>query len=317
MFPLGRWLNRCIHFKFYAQKLLEYYDLVVGHIPFARYAPFYWRKFHRPYIIYDAGMIRYLHSPDYVNTRSPILPLTRDGYRNAARIIFTNVDTYPLFIKHGYDPQKLVYSPFAVDTELYAPKPELAERNDAPVFFMPMRPDPMKGKPLALKAFARYVKRKPKARLWMIDWGNRQLEQKGSQYLTEKKMVEALGIAGNVDWLPGMPKHELVRRYNMADAIIDQLIVGGFGTTVHEALSCSKPVVGYADESAWLRFHGSVPPVLQARDTDEVYERMVELENPSTRKYYGSRGRKWVEETCEMKTVARQQLQVYQEVLKH
>jgi glycosyltransferase involved in cell wall biosynthesis len=145
----------------------------------------------------------------------------------------------------------------------------------------------------------------------MIEWGKQQVD-----YSTEKAMVKDLQIAGNVNYLPLCHKRELVHRYNLADAVLDNFVVGAFGTTAIEALACGRPVIGYAEPDLWLPIHGSVPPVLQARTEDEIYEQMIAVESARTRRQHGERGRRWVAETCEMKVVARQHRRIYEETLR-
>jgi glycosyltransferase involved in cell wall biosynthesis len=128
-------------------------------------------------------------------------------------------------------------------------------------------------------------------------------------------LIDELEIAGNVEWLPVMHKNLLIQYYNAADIVFDQFLLGAFGTTAPEAMSCERPVVGYAEPDMWIRQHGSIPPVANARTAEDIYERMVELESTSLRRQYGRRGRKWVLETCEMTLVARRQLEVCQQVI--
>jgi len=101
----------------------------------------------------------------------------------------------------------------------------------------------------------------------------------------------------------------------LADVVFDQFVFGAFGTTAPEAMSCGKPVVGYADSGMWEKWHGSLPPVVNAQSVDEIYRRMVELEDEDLRRKRGEKGRRWVAETCEMKVVAKRQLQTFREVL--
>jgi hypothetical protein len=81
-------------------------------------------------------------------------------------------------------------------------------------------------------------------------------------------------------------------------------------------MSCGKPVVAHADPLLWTRWHGSAPPVVEARTEEEIYRQMVTLEDSRLREDYGRRGRTWIAENCEIKLVARQQLKICEELLK-
>ncbi len=210
------------------------YDLVVGHAPFAKVAPLYKVLYHKPYIVFDAGWVRYLQQNQSGYSQA------RKGYRDAAMILYTNVDTEPMFTEQGYSKQ--VYTPFAIDTEKYRPiKSTHSNQNEVPNFFHPSRQDwAEKGNDRLITAFARYVKRNAKARLTMVEW-----YQSPEDLAKSKQLVSELGIQGNVEWVPVMPKNKLVEQYQMSTAVFDQFLFGAFGTTTPEALSGGKPVVGF------------------------------------------------------------------------
>lgn len=287
------------------------YDVIIGHIPFAKMAPLYYLFHRKPYIVYDAGWIRYLYLYDYSSYR-----LGRIGYRKAAKIFFTNVDTYQMFLQKGYSQERLAYTPFAIDMELYAPRNVKNPYDRSPVFLSPSRQDwPEKGNDMLLHAFCRYLKRQPDAILLLVKWGQvRSLDDPENYVHKSRSLIQQLGIEDNVKWLPVMHKRKLIEYYNMADVVFDQFVFGALGTTTPEALSCEKPVVSYVDSDIWTRWHGSAPPVANARSADDIYLRMVELEDSDLRKEYGRKGRKWISETCEMKVVAERQLKVCEEV---
>jgi glycosyltransferase involved in cell wall biosynthesis len=286
---------------------LEDYDLIVGHVPFAALAMSYWLRYRRPYAVYDAGWIRYLNENRASNA------LARWGYRHASKIFFTNVDTYTMFERDGFRPGSLVYVPFAIDIEKYSA--HQIEQNPydgrGPIFFSPSRQDwSEKGNDRVILAFARYLKRTPKALLLLVDWGD-----SANDLQNAKQLVTELAIRDNVRWLPVMNKLRLVEMFNLSTAVFDQFELGAFGTTAPEAMACSKPVVGYADAACWKRLHHSVPPVLNCQTVDEIYGRMVELEDSSFCEKVGRAGRTWVENTCSLRKVAISQIASYKEIL--
>lgn len=281
--------------------MLREYDLVIGHAPFAKIATLYRALYRKPYIVFDAGWIRYLaqNKRGYARARS--------GYREAAITLFTNVDTEPMFIEQGYP--NIVYTPFAIDTDKYSPS--RSKTPAVPTFFHPSRHDwPEKGNDRLLRAFAKYVRRNPKAKLITVEW-YQSLEDLGMS----KRLVSELGIQGNVTWVPVMSKNKLVEYYRNSTAVFDQFLFGAFGTTAPEALSCGKPVVGYVENKYWVRYHAESPPVLNASSTDEIYNAMVALENEGLRTEQGEQGRKWIMENCDCMLVASKQLEMYKKIL--
>jgi glycosyltransferase involved in cell wall biosynthesis len=282
--------------------MLREYDLIIGHAPFAKIANLYRALYRKPYIIFDAGWIRYLplNKKGYARARK--------GYREAARILYTNVDTESMLIEQGYS--KLAYTPFAIDTDKYSPSQ--SQTPDTPTFFHPSRHDwPEKGNDRLLRGFAKYVQRNRKAKLVTVEW-----YQSIEDLQMSKQLVSELGIQENVRWVPVMPKSRLIEYYQKSTAIFDQFLFGAFGTTAPEALSCGKPVVGYVERKYWQKYHAEPPPVLNASSADEIYNAMVKLEDEQLRIDLGKLGRKWIMQNCDYTRIASQQLELYEEVLK-
>lgn len=281
--------------------MLRDYDLIVGHAPFAKIAKLYRTLYRKPYIIFDAGWIRYLplNKKGYASARK--------GYREAAMILYTNVDTESMFIEQEYP--KLAYTPFAIDTDTYSPS--RSRTPDTPTFFHPSRHDwPEKGNDRLLRGFAKYVQRNQKAKLVTVEW-----YQSVEDLQQSKQLVAELGIQENVTWVPVMPKGKLIEYYQKSTAIFDQFLFGAFGTTAPEALSCGKPVVGYVEAKYWQKYHTEPPPVLNASTADDIYNAMVKLEDPQLQDEQGRQGREWIMRNCDSALVASQQLEAYKKVL--
>ncbi len=281
-------------------RMLEPYDLVVGHVPFAKCA-ILCRK---PFIIYDAGWIRYL------KMNKPGYRLSRWGYRHARKIIFTNVDTYEMFLQQGYAPEQLQFSPFAIDTDQYSPAPSRLNItwDSDPLVFSPTRHEwDEKGNDKLIKAFSNFVMRRRRSRLVLVEWGN--------DLLSSKNLIANLGIEENVTWVPPMHKKRLIEWYRLADVVADQFVLGAYGTTAPEAMSCAKPVLMYAEDRFFQRWHGGIPPVLNARSVDEISEMLRRIEDPALRSEIGNKGREWVLKQHSLEKVAKIHLRTYREVL--
>jgi len=282
--------------------MLGEYDLVVGHAPFAKIATIYHLLHRKPYVLYDAGWIRYLKQNRSGYARA------RKGYRDAPLILFTNVDTEPMFKEQGYG--KLAYTPFAIDTEQYSPAKNNNEAQTT-MFFHPARHSwDEKGNDRLIAAFARYAKRRPRAKLTMVEW-----YQSPDHLMKSKQLVSQLGIEENVLWIPVMPKNKLIEQYRLSTAVFDQFLFGAFGTTAPEAMACGKPVVGYVDAQLWTRYHDKPPPVINASTQEEIYNAMVALEDEEFRHEYSRRGRDWIMNNCDSILVASKQLELYKSVL--
>lgn len=290
-------------------KQLGDYDLVVGHYPFAvEVAHAYALTYERPYAIFDAGGIRYLYEP--VDIRLSSCEIGRWAYRHAARIFFSNVDTHAMFKGIQCDQRRLVYSPLAIDTDNYQPSSSNINPKD-PVFFSPSRQDwAEKGNYKLIEAFARYLQRNPRATLLLVDWGDSPKDLRDS-----KQLVLKLGLTKNVRWLPVCHKRRLIELYNQSTAVFDQFNFGALGAISLEAMSCKKPVVGYAKPTYWNTHQGSMPPVLNCKTSDEIFQTMIKLEDSSLRETIGKRAREWVIKTCSLEKVARLHILNYKKML--
>ena len=280
---------------------LSDFDLIVGHYPFAQflYHLQFQHRIAKPYIIYEAGMLRLLDNPNH-----PERDVMR-VYRDAPLIIYANVDMEPLLRLHGLEKHS-TYLPLPVDTDKSLPA---KHENDHLVFLHPTRHyHQEKGNDRLLAAFAEYVKRNPKAELRLCDWG-------GEDLAASKMLIYRYNLAGNVTWLPLMGKLDLIKEYQHADAVFDQYIYGATGSVTPEALSCGKPVCTRIVPELFRYWHGSAPPVLNAQEPHQIYEAMIQLEDKNLRERVGEEGRKWVCEQQSLKFVAEHETDIHRKVL--
>lgn len=278
-------------------RIMRRYDLIVAHVPFALYAQFS----RKPYIAFDAGAIRYLDMKpsSYHRIRSWLL---KRGYKNAKTILMTNPDTLDLFQAHGFNP---VFMPFLIDTSRYRPTVMEDTLPFEYVFFMPSRQIwREKGNDLVVEAFARFCKEYKEALLAMIDWGE--------DAERTRSLVSKLGIEKSVMWLPLMSKPRVMRWYNLSTAVADQFVLGSYGTTAPEAMACEKPVVIYISEQHHLRTFGEVPPVLNARSTEEILSSLILCTDSSFRRKVGGLSREWVERHHSPEIVVSRHIAAYQ-----
>jgi glycosyltransferase involved in cell wall biosynthesis len=273
------------------------YDLLHLHPP----SPIYLQFVSRPFVIHEAGWIRKLVTFD-----SPTEKLGRIAYAKADRIVMTNPDTYELLAKipHG----KPVFIPFIIDADQYKPIRDVS-KNEELLFFHPARQTwDVKGNDRLIHAFKRYIDSGNKGRLRMVDWGETEDASKSV------KLVKDLGIAKHVEWVPPYSKPELIRVYSEADVVLDQFILGSGGTTLFEAMSCEVPVMIYLND--WnKRCFGEMPPIVNVRTVDEIYEGMVALTDPSLRKRIGKKERQFVLKYNHPDVVGDQFIKLYKEVL--
>ncbi len=279
--------------------MVKEYDLLHLH-PFSP-IPMQFQR--RPFVIHEAGWLRTL-SRDNTTTGK----LARRAYQNADCIVMTNPDLYGVlrYLKHKRD----LFIPFLIDMDQYC-RDSSDDTSDELVFFSPSRHQwDIKGNDRLLRGFARFLKkRKLKAKLILVEWGSPEHVEKS------KQLIEQLRIEREIVWQKPMSKPLLIETYNKADAVFDQFVIGGYGTTAPEAMACERPVVIFFRPFWNMKCYGEIAPVLNASNDEEICRRMIELEDPQTRIKYGKAGREYVLRHHDPRKLAGQYLKLYQELL--
>lgn len=291
--------------------VFQQYEIVFAHALGSMYTMLLRCK----YVPYDAGLIRYLpFSEDrlipYRGQGLYVLAayqLLKRSYENAPIILFTNPDTLRIFRKAKL---KIRFVPFAIPCDKYSPKSKKgAYKNYGLVFFMPSRHHwKEKGTNRVIRAFSKFTKRNPDSLLVMVDWG--------TDIDKSKELIRKLAVPSrNIRFVQPMPKKDLIDMYNEADVVLDQFTLGSWGTATPEAMACEKPVIMYYDAEVINECFGSLPPILNARETDEIYQRMEMCRDPETRRKTGATSRAWVKKTHDPSLVVDIHIATAKEVL--
>jgi len=288
-------------------KLARGYDVIEAGQPYSLYAQF----FGRPYCVYDAGWIRYL--PDGKGVR---MRLARRAYSRANRIMFTNPDTLRIFESaHWIRIDRLRFTPFAIDPEKYRPFSdseirELRKKDPAEIrLFSPARQIwHEKGNDLLIRAFEEFSRAGHHARITLVDWG--------PDAERSKTYARDLGIASKIDWIKPVTKNRLIQLYNTADVVLDQFVLGSWGTAAPEAMSCGRPLLMFIDKIYIARCFASLPPLLNCRTSTDILNNLTLLfEDDRFRRSYGERLREWVIQTHHPEAVAKTHCTILEEAL--
>jgi len=271
--------------------MMREYDLVIAHQPSSIYA----MVAGVPYIPFDAGFIRYILGPS-VRQR-----LALRSYRAAPFVMYTNPDTYRIFESVSLQ-DKIHFCPFAIDTDKYSPGTEVP--NEVPTFiFSPSRQIwREKGNDVIIRAFDTYQKKfNSEAEIHLCRWGE--------DLARSMELVQKLGTK-NVVWHDTMTKPQLVSMYRRSDVVLDQFVVGSYGTAAPEAMSCGKPVVMFLDEELNTKAFGEMPPVINARTEDEIVKALSSMGRKETLDL-GRRSRDWILRRHSLEAVAKVNLNAY------
>ena len=284
-------------------RMMREYDIVETHVPFAIYSQFSGT----PYVVYDAGWLRYFPYGNNIRDK-----LARRGYSKARSIIMTNPDTFEISDNLKYlNQEKIFFSPFAIDPEKYKPKDaqELRAKyanEDEILLFSPARQIwDEKGNDKMIRAFARFANEIPKSKFIMVAWS---IDEKNS-----KNLVHSLGIQDKIIWITPVPKNMLIQYYNAADIVLDQFVLGSWGTSTPEAMACEKPVLMFYKKNYIMRAFGEEPPILNSFNENEIYSNLVKIaRNREFANELGKRSREWIIRTHSSRVVALRHLEILQ-----
>lgn len=239
--------------------------------------------------------------------------LIRRAYRRARLIFFNNVDHIDFLARLGLEGRFL---PNPLDLDRIRPEsPSIRFDGYDFVVFHPSRLDwtysgakrsSTKGNDRLIRAFARFLRERPRSLLVMI--------RSGVDIAATEAVVRELGIGDNVRFVERLCKRELIAHLNSADVVADQFDVGAFGGTALEALACGRPLITYLKEDAARRCYGELPPIFNARTADEIALALARAAD-ADRAAVGAETRAWIEHHHAWKPIVERVLAQYETVL--
>jgi len=140
---------------------------------------------------------------------------------------------------------------------------------------------------------------------------------KGTRFLIDA--VEALrseGVAIELDLVEGLPNHEALQRYALADIVADQFLAGAYALFAIEAMSLGKPVLCYLNPrfAPWHPEWSECPIV--SASPDQLLEQLRLLATDRRyRQAVGDRGPAYVEKWHSLESVGRDMAAHYTRVL--
>lgn len=249
--------------------ILEYYDIVQGY-SIDGYIPLM-RGF-SSFTSYEHGTLRDLpFGNDFYGV------VTRVVYKHSPRVFVTNSDVLPSVERLGLDPTNVVCLPHAFDDEklgrFLRDRPELRPDVGPPVFFSPTRHHWIdtsgswtKGNDVLLRAAGIVAAEGLDFRLELVEWGN--------DVAASRALIDELGIADKVIWVPAMQKYELWTAYCKASAVVDQFILPALGGVGFESMALGRRLITAIDSGQLTRFFGEAPPCLAASTVDDCAQQL-------------------------------------------
>jgi glycosyltransferase involved in cell wall biosynthesis len=264
-----------------------------------------------PYVAFEHGTMREYPFEDMWRGRALAL-----GYRLSDKVVITNADVVEQARLLGLEDGDYTFVPHPLDETKYCPgssKLRAALERDGLDFVLlcPSRHDwHVKGIDRLLRAFAELVRSQcPKAVLLLFDWGQ--------EVGRSRELVRELGVENNVRWSPPLPKVRLIDAYRAADVVLDQFLIGTFGAVAPEAMACARPVVMAFDPSLHAWCFPTLPPVVDARTPEQIYDVLSRLAaSEDDRVALGRAGRDWVERHHGWRVAVDRQIAIYEELVK-
>ena len=203
--------------------------------------------------------------------------LFRAGYTTAKHIIPSGTN-YPEYLMRLCPSVPATFLPMIVDTDIYIPgdEPEIRKKwvdcVGGRLFLLGVcrQSWKWKGNDHLLRGFALAVTQGDD------DW-RLVLQEWGPDIDKSKALIAELGLETKVLWEPLCSKPLLRRRQRAADAIADQFVMEGYGTSVLESMAAKKPIIIRRSPSRANTILGEVPPFVAANDPAEIADGLRRL----------------------------------------
>jgi len=158
-------------------------------------------------------------------------------------------EMHQLIELYDADPTRIEVVPPGVDHAFFSPGDRRGARSavglgDQPVLLFAGRIQPLKGLTVAVAALAELSATHPDAVLVVV--GGASGVEGEAELEAARSMVDALGLAGRVRFVPPQPHHLLSTWYRAADVCIVPSRSESFGLVALEAGACGTPVVAAA-----------------------------------------------------------------------
>ncbi len=86
---------------------------------------------------------------------------------------------------------------------------------------------------------------------------------------------------------------KMAEYYNNSDIIADQCAVGSLGSLALESMIYEKSFLTYIEKTAHKKSYGSIPPIISAKSSEEIFDGLMELKDKSKRKAMGKELNLW------------------------
>jgi glycosyltransferase involved in cell wall biosynthesis len=119
----------------------------------------------------------------------------------------------------------------------------------------------------------------------------------GGDQEAARALVRDTGLAGRVAQLTyAVSKPALFELMDAADAVVDQFVMGTYGTAAVEAMAGGTPVVMYIENSRFAKLGWAAPPVINCASVNEIEAALAAIASGTLDlEAWGARAQMWCE----------------------
>ena len=235
--------------------------------------------------------------------------LLRRAYRKADQFVYVWPILKPLVEKLGI--KNVLYLPRQWDAQHFSrEKIKKSEEKTLRIFISTVEWWALKGNDKFLRAFARLCKEKENVFLYYVDWGED--SSKARALLSSPEVKEKVEI------IPGPIAREKMAEYmEKSDILVEQFNSGSFTRMGIEAFSFGIPVLINLDEGLHKSLHGDYPPVINAKNEEEIYSKLKQFSNSKDSLYQMAVGaQKWVQKHFDLQKNVDRYIEIYENILR-
>jgi len=215
----------------------------------------------------------------YTDENEPLyrIEAERQIARAADRIICASRDEARLLTELcDVSPEQVAVVPCGVDLEHFQPTDKPAAKSrlglaaDEPVILFIGRIEPLKGIDVLLRAASQL-----EAPFRLLVVGGDQRDEARLHYL--RALVNELGLAGRVTFVPALPHEALPDYYNSAEVCVVPSYYESFGMVALEAMACGVPVIASAVGGLPETVRDGESGLLVPDNTPDAFARRLDL----------------------------------------
>jgi len=141
--------------------------------------------------------------------------------------------------------------------------------------------------------------------------------KKGTKYIVKacRKLIQE-GFKIDLQLIENLPHDIAIKKYLQADIVVDQLLIGWYGSFAVEAMALEKPIICYIreEDAQILPFYNKIP-IINANPFN-IYDILKELlKNYDCLEEIGKRSRKYVENVHDPIKIAKKLIKTYKELI--